>query len=376
MSLFGNLFAPKATSVLGIDIGSSAVKIVQIKKKNGQAVLETYGELSLGPYAGAVIGQSVQLPPEKVAEALSDLMKEKEVNVTTKAAGLAIPFASSLMTEMQLPAVSMKQLGIMVPIEARKYIPVPISEVQLDWSVIPGGETTAPPAPAAPAAGQTGAPLAPNVPKVDILVVAIHNDTIKRYQTIVQKAEVDASFFEIELFSTMRAVVDEPLKPVMIMDIGAATTKLYVIERGIVKASHTVNRGAQDITKTISQALSLPIDKAEVAKRENGLTGDAQIASTTKLTLDYIFAEANRALLSYEKKYNRAVGKVYLVGGGSALKGLTDVAKESFKTEVVAGDPFGKLATPAFLSQVLKETGPEFAVAIGIALRKLAELEG
>ena len=371
MSFFGDLFKAKDTSVLGIDIGSSAIKIVQIKKKNGQAVLETYGELSLGPYAGAVIGQSVVLPPEKVAEALSDLMKEKEVNVTTKSCGISIPFASSLMTEMQLPAVSMKQLGVMVPIEARKYIPVPIAEVQLDWSVIPQAEARPNESAAAPAGQAAGA----NVPKVDLLVVAIHNDTIKRYQTIVQNAQIDASFFEIELFSTMRAVVDEPLKPVMIMDIGAATTKLYVVERGIVKASHTVNRGAQDITKTISQSLSLPIDKAEVAKRENGLTGDPKIANAAKLALDYIFAEANRALLAYEKKYNRAVGKVYLVGGGSALKGLADVAKDSFKTEVVAGDPFGKLAAPAFLSQVLHETGPEFAVAIGIALRKLAELE-
>jgi type IV pilus assembly protein PilM len=124
----------------------------------------------------------------------------------------------------------------------------------------------------------------------------------------------------------------------------------------------------------ISQALGLTLEKAEVAKRQNGLTGDEKIASTARLTLDYIFEEANRALLAYEKKYNRAVGKAYLVGGGSALKGLAEVAKDSFKTEVVAGDPFAKLATPAFIAEVLKETGPEFAVAIGLALRKLAEL--
>jgi type IV pilus assembly protein PilM len=213
-----------------------------------------------------------------------------------------------------------------------------------------------------------------NIPKLDILVVAIHNDTLARFSTIVEKAELKATFFEIELFSTMRAVVDEPLRPVLIMDIGAASTKIYVVERGIVKASHTINRGAQDITKTISQSLGIAVEKAEVAKREYGLTGDKQLADVTRLTLDYIFAEANRALLAYEKKYNRAVGKVYLVGGGAALKGLTEVAKDSFRTDVVAGDPFGKLATPAFLTQSLKETGPEFAVAIGLALRKLQEL--
>ncbi|MDB5194685.1 MAG: Type pilus assembly protein PilM [Parcubacteria group bacterium] len=377
MSLFGNLFKTRGTSVLGVDIGSSAIKIVQIRKKNGQAVLETYGELSLGPYGNAVIGQAVQIPPEKIAEALSDLMKEKEVNVTTRVSGLSIPFASSLMTEIELPAVSLKQLGTMVPIEARKYIPVPISEVQLDWSVIP--KTDMKPVAEAekgpPALVDPGKPVPVNIPKLDILVVAIHNDTISKYQTIVTRAELQAKFFEIELFSTMRAIVDEPLRPVMIMDIGAASTKIYVVERGIVKASHTVNRGAQDITKTISQSLGLTVEKAEVAKREFGLTGDKQLADVIKLSLDYIFSEANRALLSYEKKSNRAVGKVYLIGGGAALKGLVDVAKENFKTEVVAGDPFGKLSTPAFLTQVLRETGPEFAVAIGLALRMLVEME-
>jgi type IV pilus assembly protein PilM len=372
MALFGNLFKAAEGSVLGIDIGSSAIKIVQIRKKNGQAVLETYGELALGPYGNAVIGQAVQLSADKVAEALSDLMKEKEVKVTTKNCGLSIPFASSLMTEIQMPAVSLKQLAVMIPIEARKYIPVPINEVQIDWSVIP--ETGTKPVEAEPLGAPAPAAVA-NIPKVDVLVVAIHNDTISRYQSIVTKAELKATFFEIELFSTMRAVVDEPLRPVMIMDIGAASTKIYVVERGIVKASHTVNRGAQDITKTISQSLGMTVEKAEVAKREYGLTGDKQLADVTKLTLDYIFAEANRALLAYEKKSNRAINKVYLVGGGSALKGLADVAKDSFKTEVVAGDPFGKLATPAFLTQVLKETGPEFSVAIGLALRKLQELD-
>jgi len=143
MALFSKIFGggTEETSVLGVDIGSSAIKIVQIKKKHGQAVLETYGELALGPYGGHGIGQAVVLPTEKIAEAVSDLLKEKEVNITTRKCGLSIPFTSSLMSLVEMPKVSDKQLGVMIPIEARKYIPVPISEVMLDWSVIPKPET-------------------------------------------------------------------------------------------------------------------------------------------------------------------------------------------------------------------------------------------
>jgi type IV pilus assembly protein PilM len=368
LGFLSGLFAGKkgSPSVLGVDIGSSAIKIVQVRKSKGQAILETYGELALGPYGGAAIGQAVQLPAEKIASAIADLIKEKEVNVTTKLAGVSIPFASSLMSVIEMPEVPQKQLATMVPIEARKYIPVPVNEVMLDWSVIPKPDNLE-------------SEYDPDTPKgsakkIDILVVAIHNDTVARYQKIVQDSGLEAGFFEIEVFSTMRSVVEEGLQPVMVMDMGAASTKLYIIERGMVRASHTVNRGAQDITSAISQSLGIPIEKAEVMKRDVGASGtDQTLRGIVTLVLDFIFAEANRTLLGFEKKYNKSVSKVILVGGGAALKGLSELAKAAFKTEAVLGNPFGKLSTPAFIENVLKETGPEFAVAIGAALRKLQD---
>jgi len=370
---FKNLFKKKQLSVLGIDIGSSAIKIVQIKKKNGQAILETYGELSLGPYGNAGIGASVILPPEKIAQALLDLMNEKEVGVTTKKCGISIPFASSLMSVIELPDVGRKQLATMIPLEARKYIPVPISEVQLDWSIIPKNEIREDNPVEAPLGSPT---VAPGLPKIDVLVVAIHNDTISRYQTIVEKSGLDAGFFEIEIFSSMRAVVEENLAPVMVLDIGASSTKLYVVERGIVKVSHTINRGSQDITRALSSSLGITIDKAEVMKRDSGLEGtDKNVTDIISLTLDYVFSEANRTLLNFEKKYNKTISKVMLVGGGAALKGLASLAKTNFKTETIAANPFQKLSAPAFIEEVLKTTGPEFAVAVGLALRKLSEEE-
>src|ERR1035437_1360598 len=370
MSIFSNIFSAKTEqSVLGIDIGSSAIKIVQIKRQNGQAVLETYGELALGPYAGGTVGQSVVMAPDKIAQALADLIKEKEVNITTKKCGVSIPFASSLMSVIEMPEVSNKQLSVMVPIEARKYIPVPISEVVLDWSLIPKTQITA-----EEPIDKTIQTAQNTIKKIDVLVVAIHRDTIARYEEIIKRAGLDTSFFEIEIFSTMRAVLDNSLEPVMIMDMGSASTKLYIIERGVIRASHTVNRGAQDITSTISKSLGLPLERSEVMKRNVGATGeDKTLTSVISLTLDYIFEEANRTLLTFERKYNKTVSKVILVGGGASLKGLGGLAKTNFKTETVMGDPFNKLSSPAFLDAILKETGPEFAVAIGVAVRRLSE---
>src|SRR3989344_1138947 len=132
---YDGLFKKKGDSVIGIDIGSSSIKIVQLRRKKDKAILETYGELALGPYAERAIGQATMLPVEKLTEAIKDILRE--ANVSTKSGGIAIPLVSSLISVIDLPQVSEKQLRVMVPIEARKYIPVPISEVTLDWQILP-----------------------------------------------------------------------------------------------------------------------------------------------------------------------------------------------------------------------------------------------
>jgi type IV pilus assembly protein PilM len=373
---FKNLFSfgKKSASVLGIDIGSSAIKVVQLRKKNDKAVLETYGELALGPYGGVEIGQATTLSTEKMVEALTDLMAEKEVNLTTNSAGMAIPFGSSLMALMEMPAVSYQQLSTMIPLEARKYIPVPISEVTLDWTVIPKEENEDVKEESDEIEKKVETT---KVKKTDVLLVAIHNETLARYQEIIRKTGLQSSFFEIEIFSTMRSILEDDQAPVMIFDMGAASCKLYIVERGIVRLSHTINRGSQDITQTISKSLGIPVAQAEVIKRTLGaLPGaDKDIRNLARLSLDYVFSEANQLVLNYERKYKKTLGKIMMVGGGSSLKGLTDLAKDSFQTPVVAGNPFSKTEAPAFLENILQETGPEFAVAVGVALRKLQELD-
>lgn len=366
---FLNLFKKSDTSVLGVDIGASSIKVVQLKKKKGRAVLETYGELSLGPYAGVEIGRATNLPTEKIIEGLGDVLKE--ATTTTKRCGIAIPLSSSLVTFIKMPAFDSKQLAQMIPIEARKYIPVPISEVALDWWIVPKEDKLV-------SAEATESKEPPEKETVDVLVVVIHNEALARYREITDKASLAASFFEIETFATVRSSIEPGTETQMVVDLGAGTTKLYIVERGVLKNSHTITRGSQDITLAISKSLSVPVSQAETLKRTLGLSPkpeDKALNDVITLTLDYIFYEANRFLLNYQKKYNKDIGRVILAGGGSLLKGFLELSKTSFQTDVVLADPFSKVETPAFLEPVLKSAGPEFAVAVGIALRKLGEVE-
>lgn len=359
-------------SVIGLDIGASSVKIVQLRASHGTAVLETYGEIALGPYAEQAIGKSVKLSNEKVAGAITDLMRE--ANVTARTGGLSIPFSSSLVTVLEVPKTDDESLKRMIPIEARKYIPVPVSEVTLDWFLIPGDEQQDAFDRMEPDPSKTNP-----ARKQEVLLAAIHNDTVRAYQTVAAAVDVSVKFFEIEIFSTIRSSLSRGVAPFLVVDIGAATTKVYVVERGIVRASHLITQGGMHMTEALALSLGWDFEKAERIKRESGLKGskayseseNAKVREALLSTLERLFSEANRVLLSYGKRYNKNVLQVVFTGGASSLPGLAEEASRSLGVESVIADPFAKTEAPAFLQNVLRDIGPSFAVALGLALREL-----
>ncbi len=363
LNLFGG---GESGSAVGIDIGSSAIKVVEIKKRGGRAVLETYGAIELGSYADVDVGRVTNLPIEKIVEALKEVLKQS--GATTTSSAFAIPVQSSLIFTITLPSqVKESEVASIVPTEARKYIPLPITEVSLDYFILPKKE---------PSFEETNNPDLPAMlpEKTEVLVVAIQNDAISKYRSIVSQCNLEAGFFEIEVFSSIRANFEHELSPVLLMDFGASSTKLSIVEFGMVKNHHSINRGGADISSSISQSLGIPFPKAEEMKKEYGLfenPAEKGLADIIRTHIDYIFSETNNVLLGYEKKYDRTISKVIFTGGGSLLKGLKEVASNNFRAEIEIGHPFSKVSAPEFLGKVLETTGPEFAVALGLALRKL-----
>ena len=378
----------RTESVVGIDIGASSIKVVQLKKKAGKAVLETYGELSLGPYVeniatpadGGVsteggastrgeVGELANLSNDKLAQAIADVLKESEI--TTRDAAMSIPASASLIFTVEIPSqVTEKDLATIVPTEARKYIPVPINEVSLDWWAIPKKEESES---SAAESAETEVKEAV-MSKTEVLVAAIHNDTMKKYKEVSEQAHLEADTFEIEVWSNIRSTFGYEISAVLLVDFGASKTKLAIVDRGIIRSFHIINRGSVDISNGISKSMNVPFARAEELKREVGLAGTddkKDVSEIALLSVGYIFSEANSVVLNYEKKENKAISKVILSGGGSLLKGFITAAGENFQCEVILADPFDKTEAPVFLSNILKSVGPEFSVATGLALRKL-----
>ena len=364
-----SLFKGYSKSVVGIDIGSSAVKMVQIKKEKGVAVLETYGSLALGPYVdGAEIGQYANANEEILHTVLSVLIKEAKI--TTKKAGIAIPFYASLISLIDVPALSDEKIAQIVPFEARRHIPVALDDVSIDWFIIPRSlleneeksifqdKTT----PTAPKAEE----------KRKVLLIAIHNNELIKHRNIVNRTKLESEFFEIEIFSTLRSAVYESRSPIVLIDIGARTTKFYVVEHGIILRSYFINQGGQTITQSIAHTENISFEEAERKKRQFGFTVENKdTLSAMSLIVDEIFSEANNVIVDYEQKYHKSISRVILTGGGASMKNILEEATKKTNIQVELANPFGRVRHPAVLEDILKENGPEFSVAVGAALRAI-----
>lgn len=357
-------------SILAVDFGSSSAKVLQLRKDKGRIVLETYGELSTGPYVGMSVGQAVNLGSEKMSEVLTDLFRE--ANITCKTGAMAIPLRSSLLISLDIPNLNKEDLATAVPNEARRFIPVPVSEVMLDWWVIPEREDIS------PAFDNNQTPVAGRKSQ-EVLIAAIHKDTVNIYQDLAKRLGLSVNIYEIETFSSIRSTLTNDLSATVIVDFGAGTTKVAVIDYGVVRVSHTINKGSQDISVALSKSLNVSFEKAEEIKRKIGLvekvTAEGEVGSIISPIVEYIFSEINRVIIGYQKKHTVAIEKVVLLGGGSQLKGLLELAKKSLEMPVSFGTPFDKMETPAFLENVMREAGPSFAVTIGLALRELENLD-
>lgn len=349
----------KDNSVLGIDIGTSSLKIVQARREHERAVLETYGQLSTAAYGSKESGRAALLMDEKVVEMIGDV--SKEAGVTAKKAIVAIPLRYSFVTMIEMPELSDKELIDAIPFEARRYIPVAISDVILDWWRLPTPPDLIDP-------NKKG--------KITVLLVALQREIVEKYKHIVESAGFTSVGFEVEVFSAARLLPATIGETRMFVDFGALATKLSIVEAGIVRAVHHVDRASQQLSLALSQSLGIDFERAEKMKHDLGVVQRPEAAGirhTITPLLDSIFDEADRLRTNYRRKTGVVVEKVVLLGGGSLMPGFVEYAIEKMGIEALLVNPFNQFEYPVFLQTKLKDIAPTFGVAASVALRLLQE---
>lgn len=341
-------------SSVGVDIGTYAIKVLQIRKDVNQFYLETYGELEIAAYDSLPPGSITNIGEEKMITAIRDLFTAAKVTGTKIA--FSIPMQDCFISSITIPKVSDKELVSLLPLEARKYLPMPVSEVKLNYwrtKVRSRAEET----------------------EDTIVIAAVKNETFELYNRYAKKLGVKDFSFEIESLSQARVVAEslgEEAKPILCVDIGGRSSFVSLLHEGIVKAVSTIQRGSYDNTSQISKVLGLNIDVAEGAKRVFGYLGDESsphLGEVMGLASFPLFDEIKYLLLNHERKYNIIIEKVVLSGGGALQKGIKDILSEFLNKEVVLLDSFASITVPANFKDILQEGNGKYAVATGIAIK-------
>lgn len=340
---------------LGIDIGASAIKIVQLKNVRNVPTLETYGELQLGPYESIDIGRGTRLPQNKLIEALIDILRES--SATSTSATYSFSYNTSFTNTISIPTINQEQIASMLPIEARKYIPISLSKVTLDWIPLGINEKNK---------------------ETKILLTAIYNDAIEKYNAVLQGAKLTTVASELEIFSSIRSVVSQSDEVVVILDWGATATRMYIIEKGVVRKTHSVLMSGITLTEGIAQDLNIDFIEAEEIKRTYGLLGktdEPRVQKSLTKEIERGLRELHTVSARYERDEGVCAKKIIMSGGGSVLKGLDVFVQDVLSLPVERANPFNKVAYPAFLEDTLQAVGPSFSIAVGTALRAMQNLK-
>jgi type IV pilus assembly protein PilM len=402
------LFGKKSKTYLGLDIGASAIKLVELGKDEGRYRLENYGIFPLGEYLkhlekGSQI-KSLGIPEKQMAEMIKQTIQESKIK--SRKVSISIPVYSSFSTLIDLPPMPEKEIVQAIPFEARKYIPAPISEVILDWSVIekikeqPIDNTAkSVRLPNSDAAEGSSAQNADgqkikkirnekeSLKEVQVLLVAVPKDVINKYDRIIRLAGLKLEAIEAETFSLARSLVGNDKSPIVIVDTGDRSSNISIVDRGYIRITHNLEIGGKEITKSLSQRMNISYEEAEEIKKTisrnlfasqerefnpgaaNQLSG-FEIKETAHPVLEAISDEVKKIIDHYQIKYNRRIEKCILAGSGLVLTGLVDDFAAKLDLEIFLGNPFARIIYFPILEPVIREIGPSLAVAVGLAMRE------
>ena len=357
-----NLFREKGK--LGIDIGTASIKVVELQKKGPRFELSNYGlfELKGGVSdSQATAGRGIlKLPDEEIIWGIKEVLRKGGIKSTDVVA--SIPSFSTFSTIIEMPYLSERDLAKALPFEAKKYIPIPLNEVVLDWSIIDISNLN-------PGVGAPGS----KPTTVDVFVAAVPKDETTRYQKIMKGAGLNLRALELENTALIRALLGNDLSPTAIINIGGRSTSIVIINKGYERISHNYEIGGFEVTKSIAHSLNVSLEKAEDLKRKIGLKpSDENIVSEAMSSLvDMMVFEAKKTISNYESSKSVKISRILLVGGLTNMPHFMNYFEKKLNLNVYSANAFARIIYPQQLSPVIQELANTFAIATGLAMREL-----
>jgi type IV pilus assembly protein PilM len=354
MSFFGR----KKPPLIGIDISSTAVKLLELSKTSGRGGslyrVEAYGVEPLP--ANAVVEKNIA-EVEAVGEAIRAALKRS--GSKSKHAAVAVSGSAVITKIISMPAsLSDHELESQIQLEADQYIPYPLEEVNIDFEVLGPSEK--------------------NPELMDVLLAASRSENVDDRVAALELAGLTASIVDVEAYAMENAcsqLIDQLPEggidqTIAIADIGATTTTLNVLHNNKIIYTREQNFGGRQLTEEIQRRYGLSIEEAGMAKRQGGLP-DNYVPEVLEPFKEAMAQQVSRSLqFFFSSSAYSSVEHIILAGGSSSIQGVDDLIEEKLGTPASVANPFANMSVSNKVKpQALSSDAPALMIACGLALR-------
>ncbi len=348
------LFSRKQTPVLGIDISTAAVKLLELSRIGPRYRVESY---AVSPLPKDAIVDKNFNNIDVIADSIRSALKQS--NSKLKHACVAVSGSAVMTKIINMPAaLTEDDMEELILVEADQYIPYPLDEVSLDFEVLGEKEN------------------APDM--VEVLLAASRRENVDDRVAALNRAGIKPKIIDVEAFAMENAfslIVDQfsdlnEGQTVAIADVGASMATLNVIHNGRIVYTREQGFGGKQLTEEIQRRYGLSYEEAGLAKRHGGLPDNylTDVLEPFKMAMDQQIARSLQFFVS--SSTNRGVDSIILAGGCASISGLEKLVEQNLGVPAFVANPFVNMALSSRVKpQSLSNDAPAMMIACGLALR-------
>jgi len=358
--MFG-IFTKKKNRCLGVDFGTTGIKIVELKKENNLPVFVNY---AISYDSGSLLQSSgLELLDVQAKSVLEAVLKQGDFG--TKCSVVGIPGFLSLIFFVELPEMPEAEIEQAIRFEAAKFIPTRLDEVSLGWEIVGSFQEKS----------FEGGKISSQSRKNQIMIVSVPKSATDKYGAIVKSVRLKMKAMEVENFAAVRTLIGNDKGTFMIVNLGAKATDFTIVSDGVVRITRNIDIGGVEISRSLASGLGIDLDRADKLKksdRVNLLDPRGEMSRLVAPAIGMITDEMKRLREIYHKKSPlKKIEKIIFTGGASKMNTLVEFFSHEMAMECQRGNSLARIGVSKKHLPILEEVAPELTVALGLAIRGL-----
>lgn len=333
----------------GLDIGTTAIRVVELKASAGTKVLQRY---AYAPIDSKIVASDAVADQQKVATAIKDIISQAKI--TSKNVAVGIPSQRVFTTVVDIERLSTADLAKSIKYQADSLIPTPLAESKIDWALI--GDSPV------------------DKTKVEVLLSSVPNDYVEKRLEMLEMIGLNVIAFEPDGMALARAIMaDNNSGARMVIDIGNLSTDLVITINGIPRLTRSITTGMEAIIRSAMQNLNIDQPQAQQFVSKFGLSKEkleGQILQAISATVEILMAEIEKSIKFFNTRYvGVKIEQMIVTGGASVIPEFPLYMANKFGLNVEIGNAWRNIAYPQDRQNELLALSNQFGVAAGLAER-------